>query len=111
VLPDSAFHVEGSGFLGYRWTDTGGGNAASSATNYPLLQLHRLDNDQVRWLLPDPSVPFTTTALTSLPATGFPRGVALVTVFVNGIPSQSRLVRIGEVWYRIFLPILVKSAP
>lgn len=78
-----------------------GGGHRSSATNYPLVQLMRLDNEQVRWLPVDASTPFSDTAFTSLPVEDWAAGYARATVFVNGIPSLSRMVQVlpqlGEV--------------
>jgi hypothetical protein len=68
---------------------SGSNSAQNSPTDYPLVQLHRLDNDQTRFLLPDPSGTWSNTSFTSVPVTDFPAGHALVTVFTNGIPSIS----------------------
>ncbi|MGD8895411.1 MAG: kelch repeat-containing protein, partial [Acidobacteriota bacterium] len=73
---------EGSGGLGYM----------SSATNYPLVQLRRLDNDAVRWLPVDPAAEWKDAAFTSRPLTGCVPGPTRVTVFTNGIPSHSRII-------------------
>jgi hypothetical protein len=84
----------GSGFQGYGKTEASGGATNNSATNYPLVQLRRLDSEQVRWLQPEPTAPFSDTLFTSTAVTGFPAGPALVTVFVNAIPSTSRVIRV-----------------
>ena len=84
----SALGVEGSLFLGL--SEASGGGTQQSATNYPLVQLRRLDNEQTRFLLPDPSEPWTDSTFTSLPLSAFPPGPALLTVFTNGIPSVAK---------------------
>jgi hypothetical protein len=76
---------EASGGLGYM----------NSSSNYPLVQVRRLDNEDVHWLFVDPSAGWLDTKFTSLPLAGLAPGPALVTVFTNGIPSDSRLVTSG----------------
>ena len=82
----------GAGWRGVGFTEASGGGTNSSATNYPLLRLQRIDNEQTLWL---PSAHFTATALTSLPLSGTQPGPALATIFVNGIPSQSQIMRVA----------------
>jgi hypothetical protein len=84
----------GSQFQGLSEASTGLGYM-HSATNYPLIQLRRLDNEDVRWLFVDPVTGWSDTDFTSLPLGGLAPGPALVTVFTNGIPSDSRLVTVG----------------
>ena len=97
LLPGSALTIAGSGFRGYGLTEASGGATRNSATNYPLVQLRRLDNGQVRWLLPDPDQPFSAATFTALPITGLSGGPHLVTVFVNGIASLSRMIYASEI--------------
>jgi hypothetical protein len=73
---------------------SGGHGVHSSSTDHPLLKLLRLDNAQTRFLLPSASG-WSDTTFASVPVTGFPAGHALVTVFSNGIPSVSKIVRIA----------------
>jgi len=87
--------IQGRGFRGTNLTEAACGSTKSSATNYPLAQLRRLDNEQVRWLPPDPAAPFSATSFTSLPVAAFPLGPTWVTVFVNGIPSEARCIQDG----------------
>jgi hypothetical protein len=91
----------GSGFRGYNRTEASGGGTNSSATNYPLVQLRRVDNEQVRWLLPDPETAFNDGLFTSTAVRGFTGGPCLVTVFVNSIPSGSKMIRAWNpsVWF------------
>ncbi|MFN0112559.1 MAG: kelch repeat-containing protein [Blastocatellia bacterium] len=85
-----------------------GGNSAASNSNYPVVQLMRLDNEQTYFLTPDPNSiacnfkGWTNNNYASLtvPATvspgmnnGLLPGVALMTVFVNGIPSGRGIIQ------------------
>ncbi len=84
----------GTGFRGV--SEASGGATNNSATNTPLVQLRRLDSEQVRWL---PLAAFDKTSLTTAALGGdFPPGHALVTVFVNGIPSASKVVTVASYW-------------
>ncbi|MGB3905833.1 MAG: hypothetical protein WBB22_13025 [Anaerolineae bacterium] len=97
----------GSGFRGYQGTEASSGGTNNSATNYPLVRLRRVDNEQVRWLLPDPTTPFSDTLFISTGVRDFPAGQTLVTVFVNGIPSASRMV--NTVNTPFWLPLVAKN--
>ena len=87
-----ALTAGGAGWRGVGFTEAAGGGTNSSDTNYPLLQLYRMDNAQTLWL---PTESFSATALTSLPVAGYPQGHALATVFVNGVPSQAKMIRVA----------------
>jgi hypothetical protein len=93
VLRGTALDVTGAGFQGLGEGSTGLGYM-HSATNYPLVQLRRLDSEQVRWLPVEPTVGWSGTSFRSTPLNGFPNGPALVTVFTNGIPGVSRSVMV-----------------
>src|SRR5439155_20136570 len=67
-----------------------GGNFQDSSTNYPIVQLRDIDNSQVTFLPVDPIAGWSDTTFTSSPVNDFPAGPALVTVFTNGIPSDSK---------------------
>src|SRR5205823_1377310 len=78
---------------------SGGNGAQNSSSNYPLVQLLSLANEQTLFLLVDAMTGWSNTSFTSTPITlmttsssGFPIGYALVTVFTNGIPSGSQFV-------------------
>src|SRR5438552_14195422 len=73
--------------------------AQNSSSNYPLVQLLNLANEQTLLLPVDAMTGWSDSSFTSTPITvmttsssGFPIGYALVTVFTNGIPSQSQFV-------------------
>jgi hypothetical protein len=99
--------LSGSGFRGYGSTEASDGSTQSSASNIPAVQLINLENEQTLWLI---GRSFTGTSITLPPvaAGSFPAGYARLTVFVNGIPSQSQVVRVVENKL-IFLPILRKN--
>jgi hypothetical protein len=81
----------GSGFTGI--SEASGSATNNSATDYPLVQLLRLDNGALFWLLPDPAHFFSATSFISSPinTSQFAKGHYLLTVFANGIPSVSQV--------------------
>jgi len=92
LTPGVAPSATGSGFQPNLET-SGGGTWSNSATNFPLLQVMRLDNEETAWLPVDPSEPFNDTTFISTAGalSGWPYGHVRVTAFVNGIPSSSVL--------------------
>ena len=97
-MPGSELTASGSLFQGI--SEASGGNGSqNSSSNYPLVQLLSLANEQTLFLPVDAMTGWSDTSFTSTPITlmttsssGFPIGYALVTVFTNGIPSQSQFV-------------------
>jgi N-acetylneuraminic acid mutarotase len=71
---------------GQNWTGYARIEAANGAsTHHPVIQLRRLDSGATHWL---PINSFSSTSANALlRANAIPPGLALVTVFVNGIPS------------------------
>src|SRR5206468_9065696 len=98
ILSGSELTASGSRFQGI--SEASGGNGAqNSSSNYPLVQLYSLANEQTLFLPVDMMAGWSNTSFTSTPITvmttsssGFPIGYALATVFTNGIPSQSQFV-------------------
>ena len=85
--------VTGSGFQGLSEGSTGLGYM-QSASNYPLVQVHRLDNDAMEWLPLDRNKGWSVGTFDSL-AVGRPHpGPARVTVFAAGMPSNARVVQL-----------------
>jgi hypothetical protein len=80
----------GSGFTGN--SEASSGNTISSSTNFPLVHLRRLDNQQQAWLQPAASNSRSSTTYTSRALSGFAAGPYALTVFVNGIPSVAQIV-------------------
>ena len=97
-----AFKFTGSNLRGYGTAEVSSGGSNSSPANVPLVQVRRLDNQQIVWL---PLDSFTRTSYTSLPVWTIPPGPALVTVFVNGIPSVSQFVNVVHP-VKMYLPLL-----
>jgi hypothetical protein len=65
------------------------GTGQDSPGDYPLAQLRPLGGSQTLFL---PSTGWSTSSFTSMPVTNFPLGYATLTMFVNGIPSVSKIV-------------------
>ena len=88
--PGNSLMLTGSRFKGI--SQASGGNTQDSSTNYPIVQLREIDNSQVAFLPVDPIAGWSDTAFTSTPVNNFPPGIpALVTLFTNGIPSDSKV--------------------
>jgi hypothetical protein len=73
-----------------------GGTSQDSSANYPIVQLRSLVSDQVVFLPIDSGSVWSDTTFESVPVREFPTGAALVTVFTNGIPSESRYLLIAN---------------
>jgi N-acetylneuraminic acid mutarotase len=90
LLETSRLVVSGTGFLPA--PDAADGSANASATNHPVFQLQRIDNDQVRFLPNDALVPLSDGSFTARgdALAGFPAGPVRVRAWVNGVPSDTR---------------------
>lgn len=88
---DHALSLGGSGFLGLSEA-SGGGNTNQSATNYLLVQLRHVGNEQTLWLLPDPLNGWSATSFNSTLLTNFPYGYSMLTLYTNAIPSYSVMI-------------------
>ena len=86
----SSLVLTGSQFRGI--SEGSGGNTQDSPADYPVVQLRSLGNEQTLFLL---STSWSTNSFSSAPVTGLPSGYALVTVFVNGIPSPAGIFNIN----------------
>jgi hypothetical protein len=80
----------GTGFKGLGEA-SGGNGTQNSSTNHPVALLQRLDGGEQAWV---GARAFTSTSFTAGPISDFPAGPALVTVFVNGIPSLGRSITV-----------------
>jgi hypothetical protein len=83
----------------------GGDDTQSSQSGFPIVQLRRIDSQQVLTLT---TTSWTTNSLVTAPVTNFPAGPALLTVFVNGIQSVSSVVLINPA---VTPTVLVLSNP
>ena len=79
--------VYGSGFLGMSEASDGSNN--NSATNYPLIQVRRIEGEYLKYIPYNPALSAQDTVINAMPIKDFPDGHALVTVLTNGIPSES----------------------
>jgi hypothetical protein len=86
--------LTGSRFQGI--SQASGGNYQDSSTNYPVMQLRSIDNNEVTFLLADPVRGWADGNFLSSPLSDFPFGPALVTVFTNGIPSSAEYLVVGQ---------------
>ena len=86
----TALNLTGTGFTGI--SESSSGNSQNSSSNIPVVQLQFLGNEQVINVPLDPNQGFTSTAFTSGSVTGGVPGYALMTMYVNGTPSVSRII-------------------
>lgn len=102
---DKQVEVTGSGFTN-TWEGSSGATA-QSAGNQPLVQLMRLDNQQIEWLQPGEAS--SDTRFLSAPISGYPDGAVMVMVYVNG-SFQARVGYLsGEpIKKKIYIPVVLK---
>jgi hypothetical protein len=87
----SRLTLVGSGFRGISEASSGYGFQSSPA-NYPIVSLRSIENERTVAVT---SSNFSAVFFTSTPVSGIPPGWALATVFVNGVPSLSSIIRIA----------------
>ncbi len=96
LLMPASLVLSGTRFRGD--SETGGGWPQSSATNFPIVQLMRIDNEQVYFPLSDPAANWSDTTFSSetlgTASTQLPSGQYRITVFTNAIPSLQKVVDI-----------------
>ena len=92
VSPGEPLQLVGTRFTGD--SEASGGGTNSSATNSPLVQLRRLDNDQIVWATPIEGAIRSDTSYRSAPLTALPLGPYALTMFVNGISSSAKVIRL-----------------
>ena len=85
--------LTGSGFRGD--SEASSGNSASSSSGYPLVQLQRIDNQQIFFVQPASNWQWSDATFFSAPLSGLPSGHYRVTVFVNGIPSIAKTISVN----------------
>jgi WD40 repeat protein len=86
----SRLTLVGSGFRGISEASSGYGFQSSPA-NYPIVQLRSIENERMVVLS---SSNYSAIFFTSAPVSDLPPGWTLATMFVNGIPSLSRMIRV-----------------
>jgi WD40 repeat protein len=99
-----SLEATGSGFTGYGLSQASNSVTNSSDTNYPLVQLVRLDNEQMIWV---PLKAFAVTALSTKQVNGILPGPCQLTVFVNGIPSLRLFINIT--YNYSYIPVAIKN--
>lgn len=93
LATNGCLKLTGSQFRGVS-EGSGGNGCQDSPADYPVVQLRRLDNEQSVYLL---STNWQTNSFASATLNGLPPGWAMATMFVNGIPGASILVRLDAV--------------
>lgn len=93
LVSPGAVLVNGSGLRGVSEASTGNG-PRQSATNYPIVQLRRLDNEASGLLPAEGVLPSWSDTLFRSRIVSAQPGPALVTVFANGIPGDARTLRV-----------------
>ncbi len=83
----------GSKFRGI--SEGSAGHSQSSSADYPLVQVRSLESGYTAFLMPASGTNWSTNSFTSAPVSGFPPGWALVTVFVNAIPSTGAVFNVS----------------
>jgi hypothetical protein len=76
--------------------EASGGGTNGSATNIPVFQVQRIDNEQMRFIPSDGTIEFSDTQFAGKPGAlgGFPVGPLMIRVWVNGVPSWARYARL-----------------
>ena len=100
----SSLVLTGSQFRGI--SEGSGGATQDSPADVPVVQLRSLGNEQTLFLL---STNWSTNSVTSASVSGLPPGYALVTVFVNGIPSTAGILNIQDLSAFCITSILQQS--
>jgi uncharacterized repeat protein (TIGR01451 family) len=94
LIPGDALQLTGSGFTGD--SEGSGGASNNTPTNSPLLQLRRLDNDQIVWSSPAINSSRSTTSYQSAPLSSMPVGPYALTMFVGALSSTSVVITIDS---------------
>lgn len=92
IVAGQSLSVTGSGFNGD--SEASGGSSNNSATNYPLVQLRRIDSNQIAWTSPISGAIRSDTSYTATLPLALPTGPYAATVIVNGIPSVAKIIQV-----------------
>ncbi len=84
----------GIGFRGD--SEASSGSSATSNTDFPLVQLQRIDNGQTTILGPDTNSNWTATDFTSATVYGLPNGYYLATLAANSLTSVAQIIRVAS---------------
>jgi PKD repeat protein len=91
LIPGGTLAITGSRFRGIS-EGSGGNSSQDSPADYPVVQLRSLESSQTMFLS---ALDWASNSFTSAPVKPFPPGYALVTAFVNGIPSTASIINVG----------------
>jgi hypothetical protein len=97
LVQPASLVLSGTGFRGD--SEGSGSSVNNSATNYPVLQLLRIDNEQTFFPLSNSATNWSDTSFSSGMLGGgtqLPRGYYRVTIFTNAIPSFQKIINIGS---------------
>ena len=95
LVQPASLVLSGTGFRGD--SEASGSSFSSSATNYPLVQLMRIDSGQTFFPLSDPATNWSDTKFSSETlgaVTPLPAGHYRITVYTNAIPSLQKIIYI-----------------
>ncbi len=95
--------VTGSGFS--KAPENSSGGTAQSPTNFPLVQIMRLDNQQILWLTPGTASSDTHFLSTSIP--DFPYGPVMVYVYTKG-SMQGKVALLGDSGNKVYIPVVIR---
>lgn len=95
-VPGSAAPGGYIGLIGTKLTgdsEASSGGTNTSNSNSPVIQMRRVDNGYVQYVLPSQNVSYTDTSwISQLLSSNLPYGHYALTLLVDGVPSQSNLV-------------------
>ena len=91
LFAGDSLQLSGSGFEGD--SEAADGSSQNSTTNYPLVQLRRIDDNQIVWTAPAAGSTRSDTSYTSAPLPALPAGPYVLALYVNALPAASRIVR------------------
>ena len=95
LIPGGSLVITGSQFRGI--SEGSGGNSQDSPADYPVVQVRSVESGQTWFVLGASGTNWSTNFFASAPVSGLASGYALVTVFVNGIPSTASVLNINTV--------------
>jgi PKD repeat protein len=92
IMPNGTLGLSGTGFRGNS-EGSGGNGSGDSATDYPLIQIRSIEGGRTVFLN---CSNWLSTSFISTPVTNFPLGYAMVTAFVDGVPSTSAIIDVAS---------------
>jgi len=96
IAPGDVLGLSGQGFTGD--SEGSGGGTQASPTNSPLVQLRRIDSDQIVWTSPASNSDRSDVSYRSAPLSGLPGGHYAMTLSVDAVPSLSRVIEVAPTY-------------